>query len=75
MPAPALTASIEGKSRRPSTAAVSLDAKEAVDIAQGLDENVFLFVPNIIGSCVHVHRDAQRLPITQYGSVDKILTL
>ncbi|KAG8788035.1 CDP-diacylglycerol-inositol 3-phosphatidyltransferase [Serendipita sp. 397] len=49
MPAPALTVSVEGKSRERSTAAVNLDAKEAVDIAQGLDENVFLFVPNLIG--------------------------
>ncbi|CCA66940.1 related to CDP diacylglycerol-inositol 3-phosphatidyltransferase [Serendipita indica DSM 11827] len=37
------------KSRDVSTASVTLDAKEAVDIAQGLEENVFLFVPNLIG--------------------------
>lgn len=49
MPAPALAVSVEGKTRDRSTAAVNLDAKEAVDIAQGLDENVFLFVPNLIG--------------------------
>lgn len=50
MPAPALAASVSGKTRRDQASApVSLDAKEAVDIAQGLDENVFLFVPNLIG--------------------------
>lgn len=51
MPAPALTTSLSGKSREPENvgAPVNLDAKEAVDIAQGLDENVFLFVPNLIG--------------------------
>jgi len=49
MPAPALAASVSGNSREQSSVPVNLDAKEAVDIAQGLDENVFLFVPNLIG--------------------------
>lgn len=51
MPAPALAASVTGPKGEhgQSNVPVGLDAKEAVDIAQGLDENVFLFVPNLIG--------------------------
>jgi hypothetical protein len=49
MPAPTLATSVSGNSREQSSVPVNLDAKEAVDIAQALDENVFLFVPNLIG--------------------------
>lgn len=49
MPAPALAQSIKGNSRDYLNVSPDLHAKEAVDIAQGLEENVFLFVPNLIG--------------------------
>lgn len=49
MPVPALPQSVKGKSGEELNVSTDLHAKEAVNIAQGLEENVFLFVPNLIG--------------------------